>query len=43
MVTGDNPFTAINISLECGILREDLQTYLGEIKENKMIWSEVKL
>ena len=41
MVTGDNPFTAINISLECGILSENQKTFLGEIKENKMIWSEV--
>lgn len=33
MVTGDNPFTAISVSRQCGIAKPAGKVYLGELKE----------
>ncbi|KAL9652542.1 hypothetical protein ABK040_000112 [Willaertia magna] len=34
MVTGDNPYTAIAVSRQCGIVPKSCKIYLGELKEN---------
>ncbi|CAD8075516.1 unnamed protein product [Paramecium sonneborni] len=41
MVTGDNPYTAINIGLQCNILDQNGRIFLGFINNDILYWNEI--
>ena len=41
MVTGDNPYTAINVSIQCGILEKG-RIYLGALNADDILWEEIQ-
>ncbi|CAK79482.1 unnamed protein product (macronuclear) [Paramecium tetraurelia] len=41
MVTGDNPYTAINIGLQCNILDQNSRIFLGQLNEGVLYWNEI--
>ncbi|CAD8087978.1 unnamed protein product [Paramecium sonneborni] len=42
MVTGDNPYTAINIGLQCNILDQNSRIFLGFLNNDILYWNELK-
>ncbi|CAD8065143.1 unnamed protein product [Paramecium primaurelia] len=41
MVTGDNPYTAINIGLQCNILDQNSRIFLGFLNNGELYWNEI--
>ena len=42
MATGDNTLTAISVGRNCGMLKENVDVFLGEVNEGAILWQLAK-